>query len=201
MSFLIIIAAFWGVFFLLSIALAAANSRQLANTDTSKIDFRVNPLLLSGNDEDLAPLRQIITNKLNSSTERRARRLAGEDRETIFVVDDDPDILNLLKHVLDLEGFEVKSFTDPELALEEFRSASKRPEMIVTDFCMQPMNGLELISKCRETDPQIKTVVISGMVDEHSLRSMPQKTDRFLHKPFKVSNLIQTLNDTLTARN
>lgn len=202
MNFLIIIAVVWGGFFLLSLALAAANTRQLANSDTTKIDFRVNPLLLSGNDEDLAPLRKMISSKLNSSTERRARRLAGEDRETIFVVDDDPDILNLIKHVLDLEGFEVKSFTDPELALEEFRTCSKRPEMVVTDFCMQPMNGLELISKCKETQPDLKTIVISGMVDEHSLQTMPQKTDRFLHKPFKVSNLVQTLNDTLAeARN
>ena len=41
----------------------------------------------------------------------------------------------------------------------------------------------------------LKTVVISGMMDEGSFRKMPDQTDRFIAKPFKVSNLIQTLND------
>lgn len=203
MNILLIIAAIWGGFFLLSLALAAANSRVNAQSQPTKIDFHVNPALFSGREEDLQPLREIITSKLGktSATKRRAERLAGE-KEVIFVVDDDPDILDLIKHVLHLEGFEVRSFTDPELALEEFRAAPRKPEMIVTDFCMQPINGLELISRCRESVPELKTILISGMVDEDSVAKMPAKSDRFLHKPFKVSNLIQTLNDTLAdARN
>jgi CheY-like chemotaxis protein len=198
MNILIIIAAVWGGFFLLSVALAMANSRS-KNALETKIDFRVNPMLFSGRDEDIQPLRQIITSKMKgSATDRRARRLSGADRETIFVVDDDPDVLNLIKHVLDLEGFDIRSFTCPEEALEEFRAAEKKPEMVVTDFCMQPMNGLELISRCRETVPDLKTIVISGMVDEDSLNKMPNQSNGFIHKPFKVSNLIQTLNETLT---
>ncbi len=202
MNILILITALWGGFFLLALALACANSRVVPNSETTQIDFRVNPLLFSGRDEDLQPLREIIASKLNSPTQRRAERIAGVAKETIFVVDDDPDILELLKHVLDLEGFDVRSFTNPEVALEAFRCAERPPEMVVTDFCMEPMNGLELISRCRETQPHLKTIVISGMVDENSLAKMPEKSDRFIHKPFKISSLVQTLNETLAeARN
>lgn len=202
MNILLIIAALWGGFFLLALALAAANSRVIVNCEPTKVDFTINPHFFSNQSEELEPLREIITSKLNSPTNRRARRLAAEDPETIFVVDDDPDILNMIKHVLELEGFNVRAFTNPEEALEQFRSAAIPPQMVVTDFCMEPMNGLELISKCRETQPDLKTLVISGMIDEESLNRMTAKTDRFIHKPFKVANLVQTLNETLAeARN
>src|SRR4051812_17846737 len=92
MNILILIAAFWGGFFLLALALAAANTRVIVNSEPTKVDFTINPHLFSRRPEDLEPLREIITSKLNTSTNRRARRLAAGERETIFVVDDDPDI-------------------------------------------------------------------------------------------------------------
>lgn len=192
MDILILIAAVWGGFFLLSLAFAAANSRSRKGaSETTVIDFRVHPLLLPGDVEQLKPLRDIVTSKLNSPAD-------GAERELIFVVDDDPDIVNLIEHVLDLEGFQVRSFTDPEEALAQFKAAARRPEMIVTDYCMEPINGLELIDRCRVEKPDVKSIVISGMVDEHDFRKLPASTDHFIAKPFKVSNLIQTLNETLT---
>jgi len=200
MNILILIAAVWGGFFLLSLALAAASSRSRKSVaEPTTIDFKVNPMLRAGDVNQLKPFRDIVNSKLNSATDRRAERLSGGNREVIFVVDDDPDILNLIKHVLDLEGFEVRSFTNPEEALSAFKSASRRPEMVVTDYCMQPISGVELISRCRETQPDIKTIMISGMVDQNDLAKLPQQSDRFLSKPFKVSNLIQTLNETLNG--
>jgi CheY-like chemotaxis protein len=200
MNILILIAAVWGGFFLLSLALAAANSRiRRANAEPTTIDFKVNPLFLAGDVSQLKPFRDIVQSKLNSPTDRRSQRLSGGAKELVFVVDDDPDILNLIKHVLDLEGFDVLSFTNPEEALIEFKNSPRRPEMMVTDYCMQPMSGLELISRCRETQPELKTIVISGMVDQKDLEQLPQKSDRFISKPFKVSNLIQTLNETLNG--
>jgi CheY-like chemotaxis protein len=192
MHLLILIAAVWGGFFLLSVGLAAAHSRSTAGAEPATVvDFRVHPLLLPGDVEQLKPLRDIITSKLNSPNGDNG------NHRSIFVVDDDADIRKLIKHVLELDGYEVISFSNPEEALEEFNRAAKRPEMIVTDYCMEPMNGIELIKRCRETQPGLKTIMISGMVDGSDFDALPEKSDRFLSKPFKVSSLIQTLNDTL----
>ena len=193
MHILVLIAAVWGGFFLLSLALAAANSRTRAAAaePTTTINFRVHPLLLPGDVEQLKPLREIVTSKLNSPVDRNG------NKETIYVVDDDPDILKLIQHVLELEGFDVVSFRNPQDALSEFNRATKRPGLVVTDYCMEPMNGLELIQRCRETQPNIKTIMISGMVDGDNFQKLPEKTDRFLTKPFKVSSLIETLHDTM----
>jgi CheY-like chemotaxis protein len=198
MHILILIAAVWGGFFLLSLAFAAANSRKHgATTEPTMIDFRVHPLLLPNDGERLKPLRDIITSKLQPPAGRKGKSVPNAGKPVIFVVDDDPDILGLIKNVLDLEGFEVRSFTNPEEALKEFESSSRRPEMVVTDYCMEPMNGLEFITRCRQTDPNVKTIVISGMVHEDDLAELPEKTNHFLSKPFKVSSLIETLNDSL----
>lgn len=204
MNILIILACFWGFMFLLSLALVTANSRrQILEEEPSTADFNIHPHLLAALPEGAAPVALvpeiIAAAPAPVSTDRRARRLAGQEKTTIFVVDDDPDILNLMKHVLDSEGFEVRSFTNPEKALEEFASAKDRPEMMLTDYCMQPMNGMELINRCRQTDPELKTILISGMIDEDSVAKLPEKSDRFIQKPFKVSNLIETLNDTLAG--
>lgn len=199
MTILLILGTFWAFMFLLCLALVTANSRMRTIPEPTTVEFEVNPLLLPTEDQ-LEPLREIALAKLNSIDARRARLVSG-DKRTIFVVDDDPDILQLISHVLDIEGFDVHSFTNPEQALAEFRLCRQRPSMVVTDFCMQPMNGLELISRCRETDPELKTIVISGMVDEKSLGKLPHATDRFIAKPFKVANLVETLNETLETAN
>jgi CheY-like chemotaxis protein len=193
MHILVLIAAVWGGFFLLSLVLAAVNSRSrvVGAEPTTTINFRVHPLLLPGDVEQLKPLREIVSSKLNSSIDRNG------NKETIYVVDDDPDILKLIQHVLELEGFDVVSFKNPQDALLEFNRAAKRPGLLVTDYCMEPMNGLELIQRCREAQPNIKTIMISGMVDGTDFQTLPEKTDRFLTKPFKVSNLIETLHETM----
>lgn len=199
MTLFLIVASAWVALFLLALGLAAINSRPaIADTEPAMVSFRVNPAFFQPQPEDLEPLRNAVNSRLRSPTQRRADRIAGE-KEIIFVVDDDPDILQLIQHVLEIEGFEVKAFTDPEIALFEFNHAERRPQMVVTDYCMNPMNGLELLAKCREKQPNIKSVVISGMVDEADLAELPSQTDRFIQKPFQVSNLVQTLN-TLAAQ-
>jgi CheY-like chemotaxis protein len=196
MTILIALAAFWGFLFLLSLALVTANRRVQLVDEPVGIEFQVSPHLLANNPEELEPIREVVSAKLAEPAGRRAKRVAGE-KQVIFVVDDDPDILNLIKHVLDNEGYDVHSFTNPEEALEEFNTTSRRPEMVLTDYCMQPMNGLELIHRCRESAPELKTIVISGMVDERAISSMPEKTNAFISKPFKVTSLVETLETTL----
>jgi CheY-like chemotaxis protein len=197
MIILLILGTFWAFMFLLCLALVTSNSRVRIDHEPHQVEFELNPLILP-TDEQLEPLRELAIAKLNSIEAHRDRAVHGA-RKSVFVVDDDPDILKLITHVLDVEGFDVHSFTDPEVALAEFKSSDERPSMVVTDFAMQPMNGLEFISKCRETDPELKTIVISGMVDEKSIGALPHSTDRFIAKPFKVRSLVDTLNETFAA--
>src|ERR1035438_4860221 len=100
---------------------------------------------------------------------------------TVFVVDDEPMLLELATAILEPVGCAVRTFRDPELALKEF--AVVHPQVVVTDYAMGRMSGMDLIRECRRLNPRQKIILVSGTVDEHVFAEAPVKPDQFLTKP------------------
>lgn len=192
MTMILIIACAWVALFALSLGLAAANGVCAQEQQTAVAGnqvFRRTSFPLESTDEEC-------------TIHSRSIRTVLPARETIYVVDDDPGILNLLHEVLKAEGYQVRSFTDPTEALEDFKHCAERPSMLLTDYSMKAMNGMDLLAQCRTEQPGLRSIVISGVVDEAALGNLASKSDRFISKPFAVSNLLDTLHDTLAeARN
>ncbi|MFZ1073207.1 MAG: response regulator [Verrucomicrobiia bacterium] len=114
-----------------------------------------------------------------------------EQPVTIFVVDDEPMLLDLAAAILKPLGYNVRTFSDPRVALEEFPVV--RPAIVVTDYAMGEMNGLDLVRECRRANPRQKIILVSGTVDETIFAGLPQKPDRFMVKPYPVHELIETI--------
>ena len=110
---------------------------------------------------------------------------------TIFVVDDEPMVLDLAAVILQPLGFNVRTFKDPRKALEEFPSA--RPAVVVTDYAMGEMNGIDLARECKRLNPRQKVLLMSGTVDESVFVHESFKPDRFLAKPFQVSEFVEAV--------
>jgi CheY-like chemotaxis protein len=108
----------------------------------------------------------------------------------VFVVDDEPMLLELAATVLQPAGFNVRTFRDPQAALAEFSAAHPRPAVLVTDYAMGTMNGLDLIRECRRIQPRQKILLVSGTVNENVYDDAPVKPDRFLAKPYQSHDLI-----------
>lgn len=81
----------------------------------------------------------------------------------VLLIDDNKHGLCARKTVLEDAGYAVTACLTPEDALKKFSPA--RFELIVTDFRMPGMNGVELITRIRTLQPGIPIVLISGMVD------------------------------------
>ena len=109
---------------------------------------------------------------------------ATPENSTVFVVDDEPMLLELAAVILKPMGCQVYTFRDPELALKEV--PSKRPEVIVTDYAMGRMSGMDLIRECRRLNPNQKLILVSGTVDEHVFADAPVKPNCFLMKPYQL---------------
>jgi len=88
----------------------------------------------------------------------------------IFVVDDEPMLLELASVILEPQGYHVKTFRDPEMALEAFNTACPRPVLLITDYAMHSMNGMQLIEKFRAIEPGQKILLVSGTVGEDIFR-------------------------------
>ncbi|HEY5346409.1 MAG TPA: response regulator [Verrucomicrobiae bacterium] len=110
---------------------------------------------------------------------------------TIFVVDDEVLLLELAETILSPLGCKVRTFTDPEMALKEFSVAA--PAVVLTDYAMGRMSGMDLIRECRKLNPQQKTILISGTVDGEVFADAPVRPDLFVAKPYDVKNLVETV--------
>ncbi|HEX7655121.1 MAG TPA: response regulator [Verrucomicrobiae bacterium] len=118
-------------------------------------------------------------------------------KPTVFVVDDEPMLLELAAVIIKPLGCEVRTFRDPETALKEF--SVQRPELVLTDYAMGRMSGMDLVRECRRLNPDQKIILVSGTVDEHVFADAPAKPNRFLAKPYQLNDLCDTVRSLLTA--
>lgn len=118
------------------------------------------------------------------------RTATGDDeRPLIFAVDDEPMLLELVALVLEPLGYRVRTFRDPDKAVRAFGLTNPPPALIVTDYAMHTLTGMDLIVACRRINPRQKIILVSGTVDETIFRNSEQKPDRFLAKPFQAGQL------------
>ena len=114
---------------------------------------------------------------------------------TVFVVDDEPMLLELAEAILQPLGYQVRTFRDPELALKEFPTA--RPDVVITDYAMGRMSGMDLIRECRRLNPRQKMILLSGTVDEHVFANAAVKPDQFLTKPYQIQDLAESIRSLI----
>jgi CheY-like chemotaxis protein len=121
----------------------------------------------------------------------------GGSAATIFVVDDEPMLLELAATILQPLGFDVRTFHDPKQALAEYPAA--RPAVVVTDYAMPGMNGLDLVRECKRVNPRQKSILLSGTVDENIYANEQAKPDRFLPKPYQIRDFIESIQALMNA--
>jgi len=89
-----------------------------------------------------------------------------------LVLDDEINIVVIFKRSLKLGGFSVFGFTDPLLALEHFRDNSDRYGIILTDFRMPQMNGIEFATRIRALTSTTAVVVKILIMSAFDMRDL-----------------------------
>jgi len=115
----------------------------------------------------------------------------------IYVVDDEPMLLELASVILEPLGYTIETFRAPETALRAFRAAEPPPALIITDYAMHTMTGLDLAEACRQIRPRQKVLLVSGTVGPDIFRGAPVRPDRFLAKPYQAKQLIDMVEAVL----
>jgi DNA-binding response OmpR family regulator len=118
----------------------------------------------------------------------------------IFVVDDEVMLLDLAEIILKPEGFDVRTFPDPARAVAEYATAKPPPCIVITDYAMNGMNGLEVIRECRRLNPQQRIIMVSGTVDEGIYANVDIKPDCFLSKPYNAEQLVTTVRTLIKSK-
>jgi DNA-binding response OmpR family regulator len=103
----------------------------------------------------------------------------------VLVADDEPDIVALVRILLDRAGYEVITASDGELALALARE--HEPDLCVLDVAMPKLAGYEVLSQLRGADPTatIPVMIMTATVDdEREIRRHGVAPDSFIRKPF-----------------
>ncbi len=115
----------------------------------------------------------------------------------IYIVDDEAMLLELASIILEPLGREIRTFRDPETALDAFAKAQPRPALLVTDYAMHNMNGMALLEACRRIEPRQKVLLVSGTVGPEVFEHAPSQPDRFLAKPYHARQLLDLVQSML----
>jgi two-component system KDP operon response regulator KdpE len=117
------------------------------------------------------------------------------ETKKILVVDDEPQILRVLRMSLKAHRFDVRTASDGESALDLFRDWS--PDLIITDLSMPLMSGLEL---CREIRKLAETPIIVLSVkgeEKTKVEALDAGADDYITKPFGIDELLARVRATL----
>jgi PAS domain S-box-containing protein len=125
----------------------------------------------------------------------RVQALSLEGSENILVVDDDREVLNLLKDILDTHGYNVMTAKNALSATDIFKHHANKIQLVITDLVMPLMGGQDLIKQLRDTKPDIKIIVISGYSDDKIKDK--KMVDLFIGKPFEANHLLRAVRQLL----
>ncbi|HEV2209841.1 MAG TPA: response regulator [Verrucomicrobiae bacterium] len=117
----------------------------------------------------------------------------------IYVVDDEAMLLELACVILQPQGYRLQTFRDPMAALQAFTTAKPRPALLLTDYSMHRMTGLDLIQACRRIEPTQRAALISGTIGPEIMDQTSIKPDRFLAKPYHARQLLDLVGAMLAS--
>jgi DNA-binding NtrC family response regulator len=111
-----------------------------------------------------------------------------ERQVRVLLLDDEPIVGKRLVPALAKLGVETESFTDPEAALQQI--ARKDFDIVVTDYRMDKMDGLEVLRRVLQKTPRTKVIIITGYATlEIGRQALAIGAFDFIAKPFKPNDL------------
>lgn len=117
----------------------------------------------------------------------------------IYLVDDEELLLDMAEVALRADDYTVKRFQNPEAAFEAFAKEPSKPSLLLTDYAMTPINGLELTAKCKSAYPFLKVLLVSGTVNSDFIQSASVKVDQFIAKPYEPAHLANIVRSLLRS--
>jgi DNA-binding NtrC family response regulator len=132
----------------------------------------------------------------NESLHNRSEENSNEDKDKpiakLLVVDNDSDIIQVLKLGLLKNRFLVNSFTNPEQALQSFKSNSESYCLMLSDVRMPELSGIQLARKVKEVNPGVKVILMTAFEirDSEFSKVFPSThVDGFVQKPIGMNDL------------
>ena len=112
---------------------------------------------------------------------------------SILVVDDDPDIRELMTELLSTEGYDVRSAGTGADALHAV--SDSRPDLVLMDVQLPDEDGLAVLKRVKDKHPELEVIVVTAFGGSSTaIKAIQQGAYDYVTKPFEIDDLIATLN-------
>ena len=118
--------------------------------------------------------------------------------ETVLVIDDEENILEVTRHILGNFGYQVLTASNGTEGISLFRDHRQEIASVITDMTMPGLDGPATIHGILEIDPNAKIIAVSGIrANGEIARAIGNGVRHFVHKPFSAQTILTALNETL----
>lgn len=119
-----------------------------------------------------------------------------ESARRLLVVDDDESTLRMIRRVLGKHGFRAEYFGSPREALAALEGGQEKYDMMITDYQMDEMNGVELAAQARFLNKNLKVLILSGLIKSEIVDACQKgRIDGYLLKPAQGDQLLQFIKN------
>lgn len=117
----------------------------------------------------------------------------------ILVVDDDSSVRDLLKHLLERQGYAVTTASNGRDAVT--RLETKPYHLVITDLKMPGLDGMEVMSRCKAVHPITEVIILTGHGSiETAIEAMRKEVYDYVTKPFEISRVRTSVRNALTKQ-
>jgi len=124
----------------------------------------------------------------------------GENRQReILAIDDEPEILEVIRTVLEDEGYKVHTASGAQEALDLYQRLGREIDLVLLDYLMPEMTG-DLVFEClRRVNPDARVVLLTACDDNVAHRMFEAGLRGYIQKPFYLDDLIRRVREELDA--
>ena len=142
-----------------------------------------------------------IIDEVEEETQTDEPLIEINGKERILLIDDEQQIIDIERQILERLGYTVTAKTDSQEALEEFAAQPDHFDLVITDMTMPKMTGDQLAQQMMNINPQIPVILCTGFNEAISEeKALAMGIDKFVMKPVVKDELASTIRKVLDNR-
>ncbi|VAX34604.1 Response regulator of zinc sigma-54-dependent two-component system [hydrothermal vent metagenome] len=117
-----------------------------------------------------------------------------ENRIKLLIVDDEKIAIKNLEHVLNKEGYEIKTTSNGQNALKLL--SRHEFDVVLTDLKMEKVDGMQILKRCKESNPDLEVIMITGYATvETAIAAMKHGAYHYIAKPFNLDEVKKVVRE------
>ena len=121
------------------------------------------------------------------------------NKESILIIDDDKEVLKILKTIVEKMGFKVSAVSDSLTGLHLLKE--ENPDLLITDLMMQPMDGISVLKEAKIINKDIMVLILTGQPTVNTaVDAMKQGALDYIQKPIVIDQLNLAINKAIERK-